>query len=436
MNKVKFFFVFLVFQFLIMDSYAQLLKSGPMLGYNTLREVGVWVQLEDQGYVAIKYWPTESPSQMKMSETFYSENYKANTATIALGNLEPGTNYSYTVVVNDKESEAGRVYEFTTQKLWHWREDPPNFNFLAGSCVYINESKYDRPGKPYGKSYSIFSKMAEEDAEFMIWLGDNNYLREVDWNSRSGIYHRYSHSRAVTELQPLLAKMHHYAIWDDHDYGPNDSDRTFGHKDVTREAFEDFWANPNYGVMGMGGITGNFVWNDCEFFMLDNRWDRTFPSSEGSILGEKQLTWLIDALRNSSASIKFICVGGQVVSDLAEYENYAVYGAERKKLLNLIDEYNIRNVVFLTGDRHHSEMSVYRTPDGDEIYDITSSPLTSGAYDHSSEKNTFRLKEDAIIGENNYAVIEVSGKRKNRKLKVIFKDVKGKKIKEYKLIGY
>lgn len=432
----KYVYIFFFFSFVSIEISAQFIKSGPMLGYNTLREVGIWVQLESQGYVHIKYWPADNDIEAKTSETFYSENYKANTATLAITNLEPGTKYNYKVIVDDLESPTAPIYSFTTQKLWHWREDPPDFNFLAGSCVYINETKYDRPGTPYGKDMSIFTSMSEEDAEFMVWLGDNNYLREVDWNSRSGIYHRYTHSRNVKELQPLLANMHHYAIWDDHDYGPNDSDRTYWHKDITREAFEDFWANPNYGVMGLEGITGSFIWNDCQFFMLDNRWYRTPESAEGTILGERQIEWLIDALRFSKASFKFICIGGQVLSDVKLYENYAVYGAERAKLLHLIDDYDIKNVVFLTGDRHHSEVSLYNTPDGNAIYDITSSPITSGAYDHSDEPNNFRLKDDAIIGENNYAVLEVSGTSKNRKLKVVFKDVKGKKIKEYKLIGY
>ncbi len=432
----KIIYSLLFFALVALDLYSQSLKSGPMMGYNTMREVGVWVQLENQGYVSIKYWPKDNDAEAQNSETFYSEDYKANTATISLTNLEPGTTYKYKVIVNDLESPTTPIYSFATQKLWQWREDPPEFSFLAGSCVFINESQYDRPGKPYGQDLAIFNSMAEEDARFMIWLGDNNYLREVDWNSRSGIYHRYTHSRGVKELQPLLAKMHHYAIWDDHDYGPNDSNKTYGHKDKTREAFEDFWANPNYGVMGLEGITGSFVWNDCAFFMLDNRWYRTPQSAEGSILGNKQLSWLIDALRTSKEEIKFICIGGQVVNDLAAHENYAVFGSERKKLLHLIDDYDIKNVVFLTGDRHHSEVSLYNTPDGDKIFDITSSPITSGAYDHSDEKNSFRLKKDAIIGENNYAVLEVSGKKNKRKLKVVFKDVKGKKIREFKLIGY
>lgn len=428
-----FFKLFIVGMFIISvgTSYAQSLKSGPMLGYNTMREVGVWLQMEDQGYATITYWPKGNKVATKNSETFYTENYKANTATIAIGPLEPGTEYEYHLLLNDVV--GSQIYSFTTQELWQWREDPPKFSFIAGSCVYINEEKYDRPGKGYGRNYEIFEKMAEEDASFMVWLGDNTYLREADWNSRSGIYHRFTHSRAVPELQPLLSKMHHYAIWDDHDYGPNDSDYTYWGKDITREAFVDFWANLNYGVNGLDGITGTFSWNDCQFFMLDNRWDRTPPSAEGHILGEDQLIWLIDGLRTSKASFKFVCIGGQVVSDFAGFENHAVYGAERKKLLHLIDDYNIKNVVFLNGDRHHSEVSRYETPDGDVIWDITSSPMTSGSYDHSDEPNNFRYK-DSMIGENNYAVISIEGKRKERKLTVEFKNKSGKKIKKFKLV--
>ena len=420
----------LIFLFASLFIQGQSLKSGPMLGYNTMREVGVWMQLENQGYASIKYWPKSNKSDVKTSETFYVENYKANTATIALELLEPGTQYEYTIIVNDKESDT--VYDFETQKLWHWREDPPEFSFVAGSCVYINEEKYDRPGKGYGSNYSIFERIAEEDVDFMVWLGDNNYLREADYNSRSGIYHRYTHSRAVKELQPLLSKIHHYAIWDDHDYGPNDSDGTYWGKDITRQAFTDFWANPNYGVNGLDGITGTFTWNDCNFYLLDNRWDRTPQSSEGEILGDDQITWLIDALRTSKASFNFICVGGQIINDFAEFENHAVFGAERKKILHLIDDYNIQNVVFLNGDRHHSEVSRYETPDGQLIWEVTSSSLTSGAYDHSDEPNSFRYKK-SMIGENNYAVLSISGKRKNRKLTVEFKDAKGKKLKKFTL---
>lgn len=82
----------------------------------------------------------------------------------------------------------------------------------------------------------------------MIWGGDNIYLREADWDSKTGIQHRYTYSRKIKEMQPLLAKTQNFAIWDDHDFGPNDGDRGFYNKNLTQQAFKDFWANKSYGM--------------------------------------------------------------------------------------------------------------------------------------------------------------------------------------------
>ena len=48
----------------------------------------------------------------------------------------------------------------------------------------------------------------------MIWGGDNIYLREADWDSKTGIHHRYTYSRKIKETQALLAKTQNFAIWD------------------------------------------------------------------------------------------------------------------------------------------------------------------------------------------------------------------------------
>src|SRR6185369_14236426 len=105
---------------------------------------------------------------------------------------------------------------------------------------------------------------------------------------------RYTLSRAVPELQGLLGRTNHFAIWDDHDYGPNDADRSFVLKDVSLEAFRLFWENPSYGVPGLGGITSMFEWSDAQFFLLD---DRSFRSvndrrtGERTMLGRAQYEW-------------------------------------------------------------------------------------------------------------------------------------------------
>src|SRR5690606_13051856 len=110
--------------------------------------------------------------------------------------VRPGTRYAYMIRIDGEEISLPYPTFFRTQELWQWRKPPADFAFLAGSCAYVNEPAYDRPGRPYGDGYGIFGTMAAEKPDLMVWLGDNIYLREVDWNSRTGIYHRYTHSRS------------------------------------------------------------------------------------------------------------------------------------------------------------------------------------------------------------------------------------------------
>lgn len=405
------------------------LQSGPMPGHSDMLEVTIWLQTRCAQKVAIRYWEEGHPETVTTSRAVFTQYENAFTAHLVADQVKPGKRYTYEILLNDERVDLPYPLYFVTQQLWQWRKEPADFTFLAGSCTYINDEPYDRPGKPYGGGYEIFNAMYQEKPDMMMWLGDNVYLREVDWNSKTGIYYRYTHTRSLPELQPLLASTHHYAIWDDHDYGPNDADRSFWGKDMTLKAFKDFWANPNYGVGGTEGITGTFFWEDCQFFLLDDRWYRS-PMPGKEYFGQTQLNWLVDALRSSKATFKFICTGGQILNDALVAENLSNFPEERKALFDSLDKYNITGVVFLTGDRHHSELSRMESADGDVWYDITSSALTSTTYDRSGEPNSYRV-EGSIIGVRNYAVLKVSGPRKSRTCELTFKDGNGKVLFNY-----
>lgn len=419
-NILLFTLAFLGFQII---SQAQKIKSGPMLGYIEMKEAAIWLQTDAEAEVYISYALKEGSKGIShRTKTIQTRKDKAFTATLIADELEPGSTYEYQIYINGILQELDVANTFTSQYLWRYRNDAPDFNFLIGSCSYINETRYDRPSKPYGGEYQIFEKMADESADFMLWLGDNIYLREADWFTRTGIYHRYSHMRSTPELKRLLANTHHYAIWDDHDFGPNDADRSFIHKEITREAFEDFWANNFYGIDGSKGITGFFQYHDMDFFLLDNRYYRTpiyTDPVKRHILGKEQVEWLIDALKFSRAPFKFIAVGGQFLNTAEVFENHAVFPSEREYIIQRIKEENIKGVIFLNGDRHHSEVS--KLDDGEVlIYDITCSPLTSGAVKNVRDVNTLRIDE-SLVNTRNYGFIEISGKYKERVAKLSLK---------------
>jgi alkaline phosphatase D len=416
-----------------------LIQSGPMLGYVDMKEAVIWVQTTRPAEVFVTYYEKKHPDQIRFSNKAFTGYDKALTAHLYLDTLEPGTDYHYDLYINNKKAKLPYPSEFKTQEIWKWRKDAPDFKFAMGSGAYINETAYDRPGKPYGGGYEIYDHIAEMKPDFFLWLGDNVYLREPDWNTRAGIFHRYSHDRAIPELKKLLATTHHYAILDDHDFGPNDSDKSFWNKAETLDAFELFWANPSYGVPGVNGVTTFFNWSDCDFFLLDNRTNRD-PNKRmkdhKTELGEDQLQWLFDNLVNSYGTFKFIVMGGQFLSNSGMFESYTNYGfeGERRRIIDFIYEQNIKNVVFLTGDVHFSEISVLKQRGKPTIWDITSSPLNSGVNIHGADQpNSLRIPESVIM-ERNFALLEITGGKGERKLKVTYFNTQGEKLYEYEII--
>ncbi|MCK8520106.1 alkaline phosphatase family protein [Aquimarina sp. D1M17] len=429
--KKKLFFIVLVLMTGSLALAQDLVQSGPMVGYSTMREVLLWVQTTKTAQVHFEYYEKEQPKQRYQTEKHLTAANNGHVAKLVANKVLPGKTYSYELYIDGKKVERNYPMEFQSQTLWQWRTDPPEVNFAIGSCNYVNEEQFDRPGKPYGSDHDIFSSIHKKNPDFMLWLGDNTYLREVDWNSRTGFLHRYTHTRSLPELQPLLASTHHYAIWDDHDYGPNNADSSYWLKDTASEIFKLFWGNPNYDIINKGGITGYFQWADLDFFLLDNRYFRTSNNNftgKREMLGKAQIDWLINALASSRAPFKFIAVGGQVLNSEAMYENYATYPEERQYLLDKIREAKIEGVIFLDGDRHHTGLSrMWESNSVYPLYDLTCSSLTAGSNNNREKLNVYKL-EETLVGQHNYGILNVSGPRKERVLNIKIFDKEGNEL--------
>jgi alkaline phosphatase D len=263
----------------------------------------------------------------------------------------------------------------------------------------------------------------------MVWLGDNTYLREADYSSESGISYRYAHTRKEKNLQRFFATQPNYAMWDDHDYGPDDASKSYNLKDVTKKMFTDYWCNKTYGENGKGLYT-KVSYSDCEFYLTD---DRTFRDDskaneafnpKKTLLGEQQLAWLKNELITSKAVFKFICLGGQFLNENTKAECYYEYKAERQEIIDFITNNRINGVIFISGDRHHSEVIKKERPGNKKVaasytlYDITSSPLTSGVdniLNQPEKENPMRV-EGTLAVTQNFCLFSVSGMPGERKV--------------------
>ncbi len=430
----KIFFLIVVFFFTTSFSQNKIINAGPMVGYCEMKEAMIWLQTNQNVPLQIEYFAIDNPKQIFKSEIYNSDKKSGYTYHVVLDELQPGKKYNYSIFINNQKQKFPYETSFSSKKLWQYREDAPNFKVAFGSCAYISEEASDRPGKPYGSGYSIFESINKANPDIMIWGGDNIYLREPDFDSKTGIYYRYRHSRSIKEIQPLLAKTQNFAIWDDHDYGSNDSDRSFYNKNISQEAFKDFWANKMYGVGNeqTEGIFSTFNWGDAQFFLLDNRYFRSPDdkvTGEKAMLGNTQLQWLIESLTSSKASFKIIVIGGQVLNSVIDPENYSAFVEEKTFLLKEILDNKIKGVLFLTGDRHFAELSMLPRENTYPLYDWTVSPLTSGvaSSNFTGEKNLLKI-DGSVFVEHNFGVLEFSGNKENRQLKLILNNIDGKEL--------
>ena len=405
------------------------LATGPMVAWSEMLECAVWVQTTAPAQVQLSYYDLANPGKVMTSRTLATNADLANTATLIADQVQPGKRYHYDVLVNKKKATLPYATEFQTQKLWQYRTDPPEFTIATGSCNYVPDSTYDRPGKPYGSEHQIFDAMAKSKPDAMVWLGDNTYTREPDWGSRTGMLYRYSHTRRQPQMQALLASTHNYAIWDDHDFGVNDADRSFWHKNQSQDIFNAFWPMGNTNLTGLGGCTSTFMWGDVQFFMLDDRWFRAPNDDKDSArayFGAEQLRWLKDALIGSRAPFKIICGGGQMISPVRIYENYAQYPGEQRALLKAIQESGARGVVLLSGDRHHTELMRLDRPGTYPLHELTCSSLTAGSA-NPKEINSTRV-EGTLLTKHNYALLKFAGKREDRTMTMSLRDVNGAEL--------
>jgi len=412
--------------------------SGPMLGPVELRDAKIWVEVSPEvKSVALQY--NKKGEKIRKTIAYKGALGNAfNPLSLTVGGLDYNTTYEYRLLVDGKLTTRGG--QFTTKDLWQWRKPIPEFSFLTGSCSYFNEPEFDRPGTPYGKDASIFNTMANEKAAFMLWLGDAWYTREVDYYSNWGLWYRASHDRAVPELQPFLKSMPHLATWDDHDYGPNDIGKNYILKETSRTVFNSYFCNPSAGENGQGIYTMT-SWGDADIFLTDNRWWRSAdllpdsvngkPNPEKKMLGDQQMEWLKNSLLYSTATFKIIVVGSQVLNPVSPFDKWRDFPSEYQELMDFLTDHKINGVLFLTGDRHHSEIIKVERPGTYPLYDITVSPLTSGTHVFGAAEKNNPYRVFGLDQHQNYGRFNFSGPRGSRKLMVEFLGVKGEKLGEW-----
>lgn len=321
--------------------------------------------------------------------------------------------YYFTFVCGDAISPIGRTRTFPAKS-----DRTRRARFATVSCSNLPYGHFS--------VYTALANVPERDLDFVLHLGDYLYEYEPgnyddpsavpnrvhepaneivslsDYRTRHGQYKSDPDLQAVHQQYPMIC------IWDDHEF-TNDAfkDGAENHDSATEGDWEDRkaraiqayfeWMPVREFASEEGRIWRQFQYGDLiDLWMLDTRIEgrdsqaslpfgpeRTDENRE--LISESQMQWLTDGLANSQARWKMIgqqVMFGQLniaelpqpdaIADLVPYgttqqgvnmDQWDGYTASRNKILDVIEQNDVSNVVIFTGDIHTSWANeIYRNP--------------------------------------------------------------------------
>jgi alkaline phosphatase D len=318
------------------------------------------------------------------------------TLTIPLEGLAPATRYRWYVFAGTKgregtSTEARSVArgEFTT--LHDAKSHAPVTFAWSGDLGGQGRCRRGASG------YPIFDVMRNQQPDFFLFLGDTIYSDVVcpsppnepgaDFRATTLAEYRARHrdQRGAEALRRLLGSVPVYVIWDDHEVRDNFAGPFESQMPAGRQALREYWpisvasedAHRLYRSVRAGA--------DLDVFILDTRQYRSRNADQDgpakTMLGERQLQWLLSGLAESTATWKVIVTsvplsipkGGS--ASVPGYDGWAGgadgtgFERERQVIVDAILGRRVKNVVFLAGDVHYVQANVY-DPDGDEVADF------------------------------------------------------------------
>lgn len=405
------------------------LLSGPMQGHTTEHSISVWIMVDKADSVCLSLRHPISGKLIKQTKAANEPvPYKdACPLIFEFNDLDANTDYHLNLQI-DKRTLRKTYYVSTLHA-----NNTCDFSFMLGSCaLWVPRGlRWLHPGLEEW----IYPQMTKAEGEFMLWLGDYLYYMPGDYSSVEKMYRRYVKTRRYHYMHmDFVRSRPQYAIWDDHEYGPNDSDRDYVYKDTTLAIHRRFWPNPGFGQKEYPGVYFKFSYQDAEFFMMDCRYNRSKPNIKGGeMLGKHQLEWLKNGLKNSKATFKFVAIGSQVLNEMSANESYANFPEEKKDFMDFLEKEKITGVIFLSGDRHHTELIKKPRQNAYPLYDFTCSPITSfrRPTSRTAEKDNPLRVTGTLADYQNFGRIAIEGEPGKRSCTLYTYNNLGKLVWEY-----
>lgn len=403
---------------------------GPLFGEVTETSVVVWYR--DENGIA-------EPPVVTLWRDDDDPEDASKKRKISLNPVDPNADFTCKTMVENLEPATLYVYELADLLGSFKTSGSKGVNFVFGSC--IGGQGYGRYTKdhPDGPGFPIFKAMAKVEPDFVQIQGDfiyadnaiyansskapgPDFFKAHDFQTTNNVdvmpvasdldtfRARYKYNLEDDDLAAFFRNTVVYQTWDDHeifdDFGQarlQKQGKDTLYKDGER-VFYEYWPimSPD-GKSGTKRIYRSATFGPhVELFVLDTRSYRavhqvnvndpgTTPSMK-HILGAEQTQWLLDGLKHSTQTWKFICTSvplayptGWPRPEETGYDGWSdgndisIGGPELElqQILLCIHNEKIPNVVFISGDVHFPFCITYDPFESGQplVYEIGSTPL-------------------------------------------------------------
>ena len=321
-----------------------------------------------------------------------------HTASLLLTNLQHSTSYHARLLQNSTPiffPDLGTEVTFRTFPAPHTHG---RLTLLFGSCIRRDFPFPDTGVKGFRTALAL---PPSEVPDLLIFLGDTIYA-DGPWYFGSSEEAYGWHWRRLfqpPETNQLLATFPSVFAYDDHEILNDWAGQENAPFPAAERAFHRYAGLGNPASRPGNAGFFDFSIGDVAVFALDTR--RYRSNANRTMLGSKQKrelkSWL---LRSNSTSFKIVMssVPVSVNWKLQREDTWACCLAERSEIFSFIKINSVRNVIFLSGDRHIVGVSSF--PDYlPEMVEYSASPINQfylfDAYKEMPEANDKRVFSDA-----------------------------------------
>ena len=266
---------------------------------------------------------------------------------------------------------------------------------------------------------------AHPDAEYYCYFAhhDGEYIRmawasDIDSPDIGQFRNSYQKAFLRKDMSYMGKRVPFAYIWDDHDFGPNNSDKTAPGRLQSGRAYRE--CIPHYPLAASeknGAIYQAFTVNNTRFVVTDLRSRRDEndkpDNAQKSMMGKEQFSWFMNEIKESSEKYPLVIWVSSVPYTAEKKEGEDDWGGfthERRVIANFIKKNDINNLMIVSGDAHctlynNGLENNYSNYEGEGLFEILASPLDNWATSvkGGSWTDVYRPKDGQLV----YGMAEV-----------------------------